>query len=65
MQWNWNQFPKAHCVAATDDNNTALQQQTIKHNKTHLTLTQNGAKQAKEQQNTRNDRVTVDPARSK
>lgn len=36
-------------------------QQTIKHNKTHLTLTQNSAQQAKEQQNTRNDRVTVIP----
>lgn len=62
MQWNWNQFPKAHCATATDDNNTAaMVQQTIKHNKTHLTLTQNSAQQAKEQQNTRNDRVIVIP----
>lgn len=62
VQWNWNQFPKAHCATATDDNNTAaMVQQTIKHNKTHLTLTQNSAQQAKEQQNTRNDRVIVIP----
>lgn len=49
--------------SATDNNNTttAMVQRTIKHNKTHLTLTQNSAQQAKEQQNTRNDRVTVIP----